>query len=56
MIKVKNKTYTPITLSVADKSIIVPGRKSVEVDDVTPQILALKNKGLIQVIKVTPTK
>jgi hypothetical protein len=51
MVKIKNKTYQTISLLIEDKTILLPGRKSVDVDTITPQLLALKNQGLIQVIK-----
>lgn len=51
MVKVKNKTYQPIGLIIDGQTILLPGRKSKSVDNVTPQMIALKSKGLIQVIK-----
>lgn len=51
MVKIKNKTYQPIGLLIDGKTLILPGRKSKEVERVTPQMIALKSKGLIQVIK-----
>ena len=51
MVKVKNKTYQTIALLINDTTILVPGRKSTDVEEVTPQMIALKSKGLIQVIK-----
>ena len=51
MVKIKNKTYQPIALLISDTTILVPGRKAVDVEDVTPQMIALKSKGLIQIIK-----
>ncbi len=51
MVKIKNKTYQPIGLIIEGKTMLVPGRKSKDVDNVTPQMIALKSKGLIQIIK-----
>ncbi len=51
MVKIKNKTYQPIGLLISGKTILVPGRRSKSVDDVTSQMIALKAKGLIQIIK-----
>lgn len=51
MVKVKNRTYQPIALLIDDKTILVPGRKATDVEVVTPQMIALKSKGLIQIIK-----
>jgi len=51
MVKIKNKTYQPIGLIIEGKTMLVPGRKSKDVDSVTPQMIALKSKGLIQIIK-----
>jgi hypothetical protein len=51
MIKVKNKTYSPITLTVNGKSVILPERRSIDVEVLTPQMIALKAQGLLQVIK-----
>lgn len=51
MVKIKNKTYQPLPLLIDGKTIIVPGRKSVDVPTVTKQIAALKSKGMLQIIK-----
>lgn len=51
MVKIKNKTYQPIGLLIDGKTFQVPGRKSKSVETVTPQMIALKAKGLIQIIK-----
>lgn len=51
MVKIKNKTYQPIGLLIDDKTILVPKRKAKSVEKVTPQMIALKAKGLIQIIK-----
>ena len=51
MVKIKNKTYQPIGLIIEGKTMLVPGRKSKDVDNVTSQMIALKSKGLIQIIK-----
>ena len=51
MVKIKNKTYQPIGLLIDGKTYQVPGRKSKSVEVVTPQMIALKAKGLIQIIK-----
>lgn len=50
-IKVKNKTYQPIPLQIEDETIVVPKRKTVMVERVTQQMVALKAKGLLQIIK-----
>ncbi len=50
MIKVKNKTYQPIPLVIDGKTVIVPGRKSVDVPQVSKQMIALKSKGMLQII------
>jgi hypothetical protein len=49
--KIKNKTYQPLPLLVNGNTILVPGRKTFEVDVVTPQMISLKTRGLIQIIK-----
>jgi len=51
MIKVKNKTYQPLLLLLGGKTIIVPGRKSINVPKVSKQMIALKSKGMLQIIK-----
>ena len=51
MVKIKNKTYQPIALLIDDKTVLVPGRKSTDVEEVSSQMIALKAKGLIQIIK-----
>ena len=51
MVKIKNKTYQPIGLLIDGKTMLVPGRKSKNVENVTTQMIALKAKGLIQIIK-----
>ncbi len=51
MVKIKNKTYQPLPLLIDGKTIIVPGRKSVDVPTVTKQMVALKSKGMLQIIK-----
>lgn len=51
MVKIKNKTYQPIPLLINDVTILVPARKALDVEEVTPQMIALKAKGMIQVIK-----
>jgi hypothetical protein len=51
MVKVKNKTYQPIGLIIDDKTVLLPGRKSKTVSKITPQMNALRLKGLIQIIK-----
>lgn len=51
MIKVKNKTYQPIPLVIDGKTVLVPKRTSREVSQVTPQMKALKAKGLLQIIR-----
>ena len=50
-VKVKNKTYQPIPLVIADKTIVLPARKTIMVDDVSDQMIALKEQGLLQIIK-----
>ena len=35
MVKIKNKTYQPIALLISDTTILVPGRKAVDVEEVT---------------------
>lgn len=51
MVKIKNKMYQPLPLVLNGQTIIIPERKSIDVDEVTPQLIALKAKGLIQIIK-----
>lgn len=51
MVKIKNKTYQPIGLLIDGETKLVPGRKSKNVEEVTPQMIALKSKNLIQIIK-----
>lgn len=49
--KIKNKTYQPIPLLVDGKTVILPGRTSLDVSEVTAQMVALKSKGMLQIIK-----
>lgn len=51
MTKVKNKTYQPVPLIIDGQTILLPKRKSKVVESVTPQMVALKAQGLIQIIK-----
>lgn len=51
MIKIKNKMYQPVPLLINGKTVVLPQRKSIEVEKVTPQMAALKSKGLLQIIK-----
>ena len=51
MTKVKNKTYQPLPLIINEKTVLLPSRKSLIVTTVTPQMIALKSKGLLQIIK-----
>ena len=51
MTKIKNKTYQPIPFLIKDKTRILPARKSMEVKEVTQQMMALKSQGLVQIIK-----
>ena len=51
MVKVKNKMYQPLPLLIDGKTLLVPKRKSIEVQQVTKQMVALKSKGLLQIIK-----
>lgn len=51
MIKIKNKMYQPLPLVEKGKTILIPARKSVEVETISPQIVALKSKGLVQIIR-----
>lgn len=51
MVKIKNKTYQPIGLLIDGNTFLVPQRKSKEVEKITPQMIALKSKGLIQIIR-----
>ena len=50
-VKVKNKTYQPIPLVIADSTVVLPARKTISVDEVTEQMVALKEQGLLQIIK-----
>lgn len=50
MVKVKNKTYQPLPLLIDGKTVIVPGRKSLDVSKVSKQMIALKSKGMLQII------
>lgn len=50
MVKVKNKTYQPIPLVIDGRTVLIPKRTSREVSQVTSQMLALKEKGLLQII------
>lgn len=51
--KIKNKTYQPIPLVIEGNTLIIPERKFIELSEnqITPQIIALKSKGLLQLIK-----
>lgn len=51
MIKVKNKTYQPIPLVIDGKTVLIPKRTSKEVSQITQQMLSLKTKGLLQIIR-----
>lgn len=51
MIKVKNKMYQPLPLVDNGKTILIPARKSVMLEKITQQIIALKSKGLLQIIR-----
>lgn len=51
MTKIKNKTYQPIPLIIDGSTKLLPKRKSRIVEEVTPQMIALKTQGLIQIIK-----
>lgn len=50
-VKVKNKTYQPIPLVIGDSTVVLPARKQIVVEDVTEQMIALKEQGLLQIIK-----
>lgn len=47
----KNKSYSPINIIVDGKSVILPARKSMQVNSLTKQIISLKNSGLIHIKK-----
>lgn len=51
MVKIKNKMYQPLPLIIDGKTIVIPERKSIDVEKITPQLVALKAQGLIQIIK-----
>lgn len=51
MIKVKNKTYQPIPLIIDGKTVLIPKRTSKEISQITQQMLSLKEKGLLQIIR-----
>lgn len=51
MIKIKNKTYQPLPLLIDGKTIIVPGRKTIDIPKASKQMIALKSKGMLQIIK-----
>jgi hypothetical protein len=56
MYKIKNKSYQPIPLILKDGSTVVLTNRSASIDniadeDITPQMLALKSAGQIQIIK-----
>jgi hypothetical protein len=51
MVKVKNKMYQPVPLLIDGKTVIVPSRGSIDVVNVTPQMVALKARGLLQIIR-----
>lgn len=51
MIKVKNKMYQPLPLVDNNRTIIIPARKSMMFEKITPQMIALKSKGLLQIIR-----
>jgi hypothetical protein len=51
MTKIKNKTYQSIPLEINGKTIILPGRASTDVDAVTSQMLALKARGMLQIVQ-----
>ena len=51
MYKIKNKTYQPIPLIINGVTIIVPGRRVIDIEEVTSQMVALKSQGLLQVIQ-----
>jgi hypothetical protein len=50
MVKIKNKTYQPLPLVIDGKTFIVPERTAQEVPKITKQMLALKSKGMLQII------
>lgn len=51
MIKIKNKMYQPLLLLIDGKTIVIPSRKSMMINNITPQMAALKAQGLLQIIK-----
>ena len=51
MMKIKNKTYQSITLEINGKTLILPGRESTDVEEVTQQMLALKGRGMLQIVQ-----
>lgn len=50
-VKIKNKTYQSIPLVIGDTTVVLPARKIITVDEVTDQMIALKEQGMIQIIK-----
>jgi hypothetical protein len=50
-VKVKNKTYQPIPLVIGDSTVVLPARKTITVEEVSEQMVALKEQGLLQIIK-----
>lgn len=51
MTKIKNKMYQPLPLIIDGKTVVVGSWKSIEVEEVTPQMISLKAQGLVQVIR-----
>ena len=43
--------YQPAPLLIDGKTVIVPSRSSIDVENVTPQMVALKARGLLQIIQ-----
>ena len=51
MVKIKNKMYQPLPLLLEGKTVIIPSRKSMMLEKITPQMIALKARGLLQIIR-----
>lgn len=50
--KIKNKTKQPIPLIIDNETVILPGDKSIILDDITKQAENLKKMGLLSIRRV----
>lgn len=50
--KIKNKTKQPIPLMINNETVILPGDKSITIDELTKQAENLKKMGLLSIRRV----